>query len=275
VGLTDGHVSLWNVEAIRDRLAEFGSAALNDVGRGSTRAAFPPEPEIDLDRVTRIWSELAALESRAIAAVRAGRWREASSIFARRAEVAGNDHWFLYMAVTAAARGGDRQAFQRLLRELLARSTGVRTLEELEHAVMSTLLLPCSGPDLDTAMRIAVKLCDETPPDHWLISYSEDARALAEYRAGHDAAALEWSAKALSHGRRPSGVGTMAPCIRALAFYRLGRLDEARAELTKAIAMDRNSPSNEWFNVATDHILLAEAMAAILDSDFPANPFAH
>ena len=300
VGLADGRVSLWNVEAIRDRLAEFGSVALKDVGRNTPRPAPQPGPALDFERIGRAWTELETLERRAIEDVRAGRWREAASKFARLAELTNAEHRLRYLSVIAAARGGDRETYQRLRRDLLRRAEFATTRGDREQAAKAGLLFLLEpGPDLDAAVRVAARATDGAPPnDPYLkyyentlfppdpgpsagppndpyLKYYENTRALAEYRTGHDAAALEWSAKALAHGPPSPDLGVMAPCVRALAFRRLGRHNEARAELAKAIASARDAPSPDWYNLAADQILLAEATAAILDSDFPADPFTY
>jgi tetratricopeptide (TPR) repeat protein len=105
--------------------------------------------------------------------------------------------------------------------------------------------------------------------DQGALPFYQDSKALSEYRQGHYAEAVEWAQKPL---KIPGiKVHQHAYAVLAMAYWRLGEKDEARAMLAKgdtlappimpmSIAED---PSNAWLAWLFARIQLDEAAALI------------
>ena len=117
--------------------------------------------------------------------------------------------------------------------------------------------------------------------DAWFLPWVQFDMGLVEYRMGHPEAVLRWVDRSLAH----PGSSAYPPLrmhdhfLRALALARLGRLDEARADLASGLAagppprLDGRPFDAGWHDDAISHLLLREAELACLDASFPRDPF--
>jgi hypothetical protein len=117
---------------------------------------------------------------------------------------------------------------------------------------------------------------------NWVLPWAQVTRGLADYRRGRFAEAVAAIDSCLS--RRPGNWNCelTAHLVKAMALSRLGRLGEARAALNRASELYRTrvagpgglTPGGNWPDRLICEILLREAEALVLDSTFPADPFA-
>jgi Flp pilus assembly protein TadD len=94
-------------------------------------------------------------------------------------------------------------------------------------------------------------------------------KALSEYRQGHFAEAVEWSQKSVESSR--TGAHGQAYAVLAMAYWQLGKQDEARAMLAKGDALAPSimpvsiaeDPANAWLAWLSARIQLDEATALV------------
>jgi hypothetical protein len=132
---------------------------------------------------------------------------------------------------------GDRIGYRRVCREMLARFGKTDEMlarigktdavSVLERTAKTCLLTPDAVTDFESVLKLvdfAVKKIGSNPFIRWI----QLTKALAEYRAGHVAAAIEWlqrvSPKASGHC-----LDATAFAVLAMARQRQGQAEEARA----------------------------------------------
>jgi serine/threonine protein kinase/WD40 repeat protein/tetratricopeptide (TPR) repeat protein len=181
---------------------------------------------------------------RAYAYVREGRWDQVAADFARLAELDPNNHLCWYQFAALRLYLGDRQDYRRICQQMLARFGNTDNRNIAERTAKTCALAPDSGIDPGLIVKLAdraVSGAEKHPDYRWFAV----AKALAEYRSGHAAAAVKWLKRC-----SPQIDGThrdaTAFAILAMANYRLasgggantGRLaKEARAALRHAEAI--------------------------------------
>jgi hypothetical protein len=178
------------------------------------------------------------------------------------------------------AWAGDRAAYRRSCRQILDRFGTTTDPMIAERVAKSCLLLPTGGPEADEALLLAERALARAG-DSWLAPFVHLVLGLAEYRVGHPEAAIRWLDRSLAHpdARRWLGLRASDHFARAMAFARLGRLDEARAALalghgeSPLPTLVGRAFDDGWHDVAICHMLLREAELACLDAAFPADPF--
>jgi WD40 repeat protein len=183
-------------------------------------------------------------QDQALAHVKLGQWDEAANVYALLVESNPNEHWYWYCSAPLHLQIGDRQGYRQICREMLARFGKPERLEFAHRTAHTCLLEPEAVPDLQPVLNLAdwvVTGMEKKPFNRWVPL----TKALAEYRAGHYAAAVEWLNR---FSPRVDGVhyDATAFAVLAMAKHRLGlapgadaaRLaEEARAALTHAQAI--------------------------------------
>jgi tetratricopeptide (TPR) repeat protein len=219
----------------------------------------------------------------AAAQARQARWDLAAETLADLAVQNPDDHWNWYLAAVVAARSADPGRHRRLCRLMLDRFQKSEDPEIAERTARSCLLLPTFGPEQEEACRLAGRAAATATGEDK--PWAQSAKGLAEYRSGNFARALatfEQAHVALG-GSGPRYLEVPAGCVRAMALLRLGRLDAARAALSKVSTVYRSIPpetiardlSPGWTSSLICEILYCEAEALIIfDPLFPADPFA-
>jgi serine/threonine protein kinase/WD40 repeat protein/tetratricopeptide (TPR) repeat protein len=199
----------------------------------------------DLTRAIDLDAEyIAPRINRAYVYARQGRWSEAAADFARTVELDPNHHLHWYHLAALRLRLGDRQEYRRICRQMLARFGNTDNRRIAERTAGTCALAPDSRIDPGLIVKLADRAVTgaEKHRDYpWFVL----AKALAEYRAGHDAAAIAWLNRL---GPQVDGVHRDAEAfaILAMANYRLAsgggpntpRLaEEARSALRHAEAI--------------------------------------
>jgi serine/threonine protein kinase/WD40 repeat protein len=180
----------------------------------------------------------------ALTHVKLGEWDEAASVYALLVESNPNEHWYWYCSAPLHLQIGDKQGYLQICREMLARFGKPERLELAHRTAQTCLLAPEAVPDLQPVLNLAdcvVTGMENKPFNRWVPL----TKALAEYRAAHYAAAVEWLNR---FSPRVDGVhyDATAFAVLAMAKHRLGlapgadaaRLaEEAQAALTHAQAI--------------------------------------
>src|SRR4029077_11242657 len=129
------------------------------------------------------------------------------------------------------------------------------------------LLLPNSGADPRLVEQLATKALTLGNRDSG-IAYFQACKALSEYREGSFPEAVEWAEKALKNSAvlaRAKGCAVLA-----MAQWRLGQKDSARATLSEGNKLAQDISSNQaldlgdkWLDWLVARILLREATELI------------
>jgi tetratricopeptide (TPR) repeat protein len=181
-----------------------------------------------------------------------GRWRQASDSFIKLMQanqlepahqtVSGMDP---LLAAPCLLEAGDEAAFNLLRLDLLRRFPVATETRAAEHMVKMCLLRPADPAVLRELEPMAQILRNAMErPDEETFSYpawNSMALALFDYRTGDFEQAVAWCGACLEYPEfRPSRISAVR-MISAMAYHRLGRLDEARREFELARVMIEES----------------------------------
>jgi serine/threonine protein kinase/WD40 repeat protein len=177
-------VHVWDLRAIRAELTQRGldwDLPPYPVAEVVTTSASQRPPM----RVTVV-SEVQALSQ-----VNLGHWDEASSIYALLAEAHPDDHWFWYRSAPLCLQTGNVEGYRRVCREMLTRFGNTDKPYIAERTAKTCSLAPEAVSDLAPVLKLADQAVTGTEKHshyRWFVL----AKGLAEYRAGHYAAAVDW-----------------------------------------------------------------------------------
>jgi hypothetical protein len=164
---------------------------------------------------------------------------------------------------------------------MLARFGRTEVPAVAERTAKACLLLPLRGPQQDTAWRLADRAVRLTR-DPELRPYAELAKGMAEYRRGRFAESVAAADRCLARGPNSWNLDLPVRSVRAMARYRLGDADGARADLELATAIFSTrvakpggpDPGGTWTDRLICEILLQELDTLIQGPPLPANVFA-
>jgi serine/threonine protein kinase/WD40 repeat protein/tetratricopeptide (TPR) repeat protein len=203
---------------------------------------------------------------------RFGQWDRASAAYRRGLELVPQSHWRWYQAAVLYLKAGKTAEYRQACREMVERFGKDSRPEFAERTAKTCLLLPDGAGQLKAALALAERAVRGTEK-HQSYWYFQFVRALAEYRAGRHAAAIDWLKRVAPQEDRPDAA-TFAPfdaaafAVLALAQHRLGRAEEARAALARARALvARHQPdpargrpfTSNWPDWLRCGVLVAEA----------------
>ena len=140
---------------------------------------------------------------------------------------------------------------------------------DADHVAKTCLFLPCSDADLKTVARLADLPVTFGIGDKGAMPYFQICKALSEYRQGHYTQAVEWGQKTL--GSSTVASHAHASAIVAMAYWKLGKKEEARAMFAKGDQLApkeipfrvTEDPDNAWLAWLYARIHLDEATALI------------
>ena len=235
------------------------------------------QPTVEGAAVVRAVGEWHALQNR---------WRQAADRFDVLLKIDELDGWdaftldYLELG-PALIELGDTNRYENFRKAAIARFTA-RPYPASDRIVKVSLLLP---PD-KRVMALLQPLADITTKsfgatgndpgeDIFQAAWRSVSLALLEYRRGEYAKAVEWCHRCLGYTEYNAPRTATARAILAMASYQLGKLDEARSELSQAreaietryrTGLDRGTGvQGFWFDWAFGRILLREATALMGD----------
>ena len=211
-----------------------------------------------------------------------GRWDAAAADLAEQARLAPNDFMAGLRGAVAELMAGRREAYLATCQGVIHRFGTAPEAVIRERAARTCLLSSTPTEVRDRAVQVVAELYRDDPQN----AYLAWTAALAAYRAGHDPAAIaltDQCLKAADFLGEPTSLGYRAGAllIRALAETRMGRVDEARANLAlaeaflKRVAPDVAPPAPiliPWPDWAIAHLLRAEVLDELHRAEVPAAP---
>jgi serine/threonine protein kinase/Flp pilus assembly protein TadD len=211
-----------------------------------------------------------------------GRPEDAVAAYDRAIALDRNDHPAWNHTAIVWAKTGDHAGYRGHCRRMLDRFGPTTDPVIAEQTAKSCLLLPLGGPELETACDLAERAV-AMAAGHWVQPRAEATRGLAAYRRERFADAVAWADRSLSRSAGDWNRELPAHLVRAMAWARLGRRDEAGAALARAADLYHGKVANpggrteegDWHDRVICEVLWREAEADFLDRDFPADPFAH
>jgi serine/threonine-protein kinase len=160
---------------------------------------------------------------------------------------------------------GDEAEYRRARGVLLERAEASAEPRHWEVMGRTCLLLPGSEAELRRATALVDRAIATQRPGNGYYAYFMAAKALAEYRAGHDEVAIR-----MMEGDAAPVLGPMPQLVVAMARWHLGQAAEARLALVRAVLSQDWTPARaEGGDVWMYHALRREAEAMILP-DLPA-----
>ncbi len=172
---------------------------------------------------------------------------------------------------TLLVQTGEIDAYRRHCQQALTQFSETKDPFGADRIAMDCLILPSSGADLDVVVKLTDIAVASSLQDYFIASF-EATKALAEYRRGHFAKAIEWSSKH-PPDRRPDGIRDAKNClVLAMAQHQLSHPDEARSALAVGTRIiDTHMPKLEsgdlgvevWRDWIITHTLLNEAKTLI------------
>jgi serine/threonine protein kinase/WD40 repeat protein/tetratricopeptide (TPR) repeat protein len=195
-----------------------------------------------------------------------GRWDQALTAIGQAAELDRANHWHVFQAAALQLWAGDLANYRRTCREMLERFGNTDQPEVADRAAKTCLLVPDAVADLDRVFKLADRAVTGTENRgnyHWFIF----CKALAEYRAGRHARAVEWLGRfAPNSGGGNPDVAAFA--VLAMAKHKLAHPEQARAALRSAEGIFREKLpdpgkgrpfAGDWADWLRCQILLREA----------------
>jgi serine/threonine protein kinase len=184
---------------------------------------------------------------------RLGRFEEALADFELHLKLSPDDANTWFAVGIGRLYRGDVDGHRDHARRMLEKFGGDERFTHREFAAKVYLLSPPpSGGDTDETMKKVLSIAEQsvteaekTEPAR--VAWFYLTRAMAEFRAGKDAAALDWLAKfreaspKITYGdaRHRDATGL---ALAAMAYHRLGHAEEARRSLEEAVRMMNGAP---------------------------------
>lgn len=189
------------------------------------------------------------------------------------------------MAV-AAIGSSDLEEYERFCRDSISQVKDTDDLVVAERTIKNCLLMPPSKEligELEPLAGFVVKKTAQVDfsgrPSGWEIPWRCLSIALWEYRHDNPAEAAVWCERCLAAGDRPMPRAAAARAILAMSLDRVGKIDEAHAELEKTRILIQtklktptdpgSSDTGFWFDWKVSQILFQEATSLL---DKPSRP---
>jgi hypothetical protein len=258
VGVDTQALHIWDLREVRHGLAE--------LGLDWDEPAYPPTG--DSKDAPPLLVEVHS-EEKALALINRGQWDQAAGEYALLAQSDPDNHWYWYRSAPLCLKTGNVDGYRRVCREMLTRFGNTDKPVIANRTAKTCSLAPEAVSDFGLVLKLADRAVTvpEKHPDRRLFVL---AKGLAEYRAGHYAATLEWLNR-FCPGAGGVHFDATAFAVLAMAKHRLrltpgadaARLaEEARTALSHAQAILSKMPDpqagrpygNKWpFDAAHFH----------------------
>jgi WD40 repeat protein/tetratricopeptide (TPR) repeat protein len=225
-------------------------------------------------------ADLDMLRTLAVLQGRHARWDALTTTYDRLLAAGTTEPWDLFRSTALFLKRGGLEEFRghrRRMLELFGKTTDARLAARIGKAC---LLAPLPGPDQDEGVRLA-RRADVTAKAGSYLPWNCLARSLAELRGGHPAEAAAFARRVTEYRPELWAWNYSAYAVLSLSLVRLGQIEEARTPLARARAVDRKripKPGSDgfsayWVDKVIGDGLVREAELALLDHDFPGDPF--
>jgi tetratricopeptide (TPR) repeat protein len=167
------------------------------------------------------------------ACARMGRWHQALTPMDKAAQLDPKDHWRPYQAAALHLHTGDRAGYRRICRNMLEQFGNTENLWLAEHVAMTCLLVPDAVAERGRVLKLADRLVTKTTNERWFLL----CKALAEYRAGRHAQAVQWLERFVPNPGSLWPYEVSGFAVLALAKHHQGGHQDALAALDQAEGM--------------------------------------
>jgi thioredoxin-like negative regulator of GroEL len=199
---------------------------------------------------------------------RLGRWREASENAAAAVKIWPDNVELRHTLAPLLIADNDIEAYQKLCREMAAHFAGTTNASTADVIAKDCLILASSGADLDSVAVLAETAVMRGKSDGPYTFY-QLTKALADYRQGKFQDAIARASEVLKDPFPYTQAEASA--VLAMALFRTGRSEEARAALAKMQTVMREKlPASgshdlggDWKDWIIAHVLLDEARSLI------------
>jgi tetratricopeptide (TPR) repeat protein len=243
---------------------------LNDFRRHAEREALITEVLTSATPIRDAGARLQLIATRGFVRAMQGKWKEGADDFATCVQLnPENPDWHHHLA-PLLVRMGDREDYNRHRQASLARFAEVDDPVAAERIAKDALMLPLRGPELDEASRLA-DVAAAADASHWAWTWFQHVKALAEFRQGRYAAAIEWGKLVLEKEGAIPERDIQACMIVAMAQAGLRHDAEARAMLARGTAiaqlrletLESQDVGDDWIDWIYAHALMDEAKGII------------
>ncbi|MEJ0091731.1 MAG: serine/threonine-protein kinase [Limisphaerales bacterium] len=158
---------------------------------------------------------------------RHGQWEQAAADAAQSLDYQPRGSFRYTMVAALYLKIGNRSAYEQFCKKLFLEFHDTDNIFVADQVAKACLFLPASQVDLNEIGRLADTAVTLGVRDEGAMPFFSVCKGLSEYRLGHFAQAAEWVQKAINSPRKdahPHAYG-----ILALAFWQLGKKDDARA----------------------------------------------
>ncbi|HWD18226.1 MAG TPA: serine/threonine-protein kinase [Verrucomicrobiae bacterium] len=205
---------------------------------------------------------------------RRGRWQEAIADAALVVEYQPTEHYRYHTLAELLAFTTNRPAYKMLCQKILTTFADTKNPYAAERMAKDCLFLPDAGVDLTQVDKLAETSVSLGANDASGMPWFQVAKAMSCFRQGRYAEAMEWAKKPSDC---PAHVLAHANAILAMAQWKLGEVEEARASLRKGDGLaPRISAGHEgediggsWMSWLAARISLNEAAAMIQPGSAP------
>lgn len=181
------------------------------------------------------------------------------------------------MLAALLAKTHNLSAYDQLCRRILAACTDTKNALVADEAAKACLLLPSRGANLEVISNLADTAVTRGVGDEGAMPFFQFCKALAEYRQGHFAGAVEWAQKPI-RSPRVYAQG-QAYAVLAMAQWQLGERDVARTLLAEGNRLaqrisqeaDVQGSGRAWLGSVITRILFDEAVELIQPESSAAN----
>lgn len=203
------------------------------------------------------------LRDRTESFARRGRWKEAVQDATLLLEREPHEHLNYHTVAPLLVQAGDIDAYRDLCQKILAQFANATDPYVADRMAKDCLILPVPGLDLARVAGLA-EVSISQGANLPALPFFHMCKALAEYRQGHFANAVEWASKSVGNPFPYSATESYA--VLAMAHCRLQQYDAARAAFANGVALEAKLPKlesgdlgNDWRDWIIANALLAEA----------------
>ena len=163
----------------------------------------------------------------------------------------------------------NRPAYELFRGRILAAYADTTNIFVADQVAKASLFLPASAADLTVIQHLSDTTVTLGAKNEGAMPFFEICKALCEYRQGHFAEAAAWAQKSIASPRLDAHAHAYG--VLALADWRLGKRDEARAALAEGDTLapailpahEAEDPGNVWLVWLFARMQLDEATALI------------
>jgi serine/threonine protein kinase/tetratricopeptide (TPR) repeat protein len=202
-------------------------------------------------------------------------WGRVAADLNKLIELQPTNQWFYHLLAPVLAYSGDTSGYEHLRKQILTHFCGTKDPLVAERMAQSCLLMPLSGPDLDSAVRLADTAASaDRKHSAWI--WFQFVKGLADYRQGRFSEAAQCMQENLENKEENWNRRVLAYMVLAMSQHQLKQTSQARTTLVAGIDLARkrlpgiesgalgpNFQKPNFQNSIVVYVLIREAQALI------------